>query len=594
MRLNRSIFNGSWRRALLQLGLAAPLSLAISGCDLTATDQPQTRQEATRFLNQASFGPSEADIATLTDLGYTQWINNQLATASDISFQDYYETRRTELGRAPNVDQIYEAFYTRALVGKAQLRNRVLLALSEIFVVSILDPGILQAPELMAGYLDVLDKGIDSTYRDLLERISKNPAMGRYLTFLSNAKENPIVGNTPDENYAREVMQLFSVGLYQLNGDGTVKLDGNGKPIYTYGMSDVKGLAKVFTGWTRDHGTGVASTDRFKCFYVFTDCDDVIGRYRPMVNYTEYHSTGEKAFLGTTIPAQSSPDPEGDLKIALDTLANHPNTAPFISRQLIQKLVTSNPSPAYVQRVAARFLATGGHLGETVKAILLDTEARDQTSATNLTYGKLREPVLRMTAVLRAFNFTDPALDPSGSQRTASGALSHVTLSMTSDASTSLGQTPFASPSVFNFFRPGYVMPQSSSAQSGLVAPEFQLVNEASVTGYVNFTTQMVTDATLSTPYFGDMLRGPALALSELRIAATSDTALVSLVADRLLGGTISAALSQSIEAVLQTMPVPASDGSAAAVAQLNTVLDQRLRAAILLGAVSPEFLIQR
>jgi len=581
-------------RASVCLGTSLLVAALFSGCDIPGSDQPQNRLEAYRFLNEATFGSSEDEINVVGVVGFNQWIADQLAMPSPMSYKTYYDGRRQEIGTNPWIDQVYEAFYTRALTSKAQLRNRVALALSEIFVVSFQDGGVLLAPELMAGYMDILDGALDRNYRQLLESIATSPAMGQYLSFTSNAKENPLFGNSPDENFAREVMQLFSIGLYQLNPDGTPALGADGKPVESYTMTDVKGLAKVFTGWTRDHGAGVNTSDRWKCFYVFPECADIAGRYLPLVNYTEFHSVSEKNFLGVTIAPQGTPNAQSDLKIALDTLANHPNTAPFFSRQLIQKLVTSNPSPAYVKRVAARFSATGGSIAETVKAVLLDSEARSLLAPNQGTFGKLREPVLRMTAVLRAFKFTDTTLPADRALRTSTGALSHVNIALTNDASTSLGQTPLYAPSVFNFFRPGYVMPQSLSAQSGLVAPEFQLVSETSVAGYTNFMADLVVNGVTSTGYLGNTVKGPVLDVSEQRSVANNDATLIAHVADRLLGGKISAGLTQAIQQVLQTMTVPVSNGTQASIDQLNAALDKRTRAAILLVAVSPEFLIQR
>jgi uncharacterized protein (DUF1800 family) len=579
----------------LCLSLSLFLATQLGGCDIPGSDQPQNRHEAYRFLNQATFGSSEDDINNVGVVGYNAWISEQLATTSPISFQAYFEGRRQELGGATLwSDQVYEAFYTRALTSKAQLRNRVLLALSEIFVVSFQESAINLSPELMAGYLDLLDGALDRNYRQVLQSISTSPAMGQYLTFTSNTKENTLIGNSPDENYAREIMQLFSIGLYQLNEDGTPALDASGNPIESYTMADVKGLAKVFTGWTRDHGPGVNTSDRWKCFYVFPECADIAGRYLPMVTYPEFHSVSEKAFLGATIAPQGTPDPQGDLTIALDTLANHPNTPPFFSRQLIQRLVTSNPSPAYVKRVATRFKATGGSIAETVKAVLLDPEARSLLAPTQGTFGKLREPVLRMTAVLRAFKFTDSTLSKDGSIRNSAGTLSRANIAMTHDPRAPLGQSPFFAPSVFNFFRPGYVMPQSQSAKAGLVAPEFQLVTETSVTGYTNFMTNLVTSGVKSLGYLENTVNGPALDVTEQRSVAGNDATLISHVSDRLLGGKISSELIQAIQTVLQTMTVPTSDGTQASIDRRNAALDKRTRAAILLVAVSPEFLIQR
>jgi len=586
---------GQARRKLSLLALT--VGIALAGCDLPGSDLPQNRLEATRFLNEATFGSSEAEINNVGVVGYTQWITDQLATQSEFTFKDYLEARKAETGdsspRATD-DYIYEAFYTRALTSKAQLRNRVLLALSEIFVVSMQDANILDRPEYLAAYLDLLDKGLDGTYRDLLQAIAHSQAMGYYLTYVSNSREDAGQGTQPDQNFAREVMQLFSIGLYQLNPDGTPKLDAAGKPIESYTRDDVVGLSKVFTGWTRNPGN-VTSATRWDCFFVQSSCDG--GRaaaYLPLAVYPEFHSTADKTFLGVTIPASGNPDPEGDMKIALDTLANHPNTAPFFSRQLIQRLVTSNPSPAYVQRVANKFTASGGNIGATVKAILLDTEARSLLAPSQGTFGKLREPILRMTALLRAFKFNESNLSPTGQRLNAAGKLSHVTIVKTSDLATSLNQTPFLSPSVFNFFRPGYVMPQSTSGQAGLVAPEFQLVSESTVTGYVNFLTDLLSTGVYSQSYGGDTgLQGPKLDVSDLR-TAVDDAAVTAAVVDRLLGGKVSAGLQQAILDVLKTMPVPAAGSTQASIDARNAVLDQRAKAAILLVAASPEFLIQR
>jgi uncharacterized protein (DUF1800 family) len=240
-----------WRRQRLKFALLMSLTALVAGCDIPGSDLPQNRHEAHRFLSEATFGTSEADINEVGTIGYTQWIDGQLATPSETSYQAYYDARRNELGGVTQVDPLLEAFYTRALASKAQLRNRVALALSEIFVVSLLDSSVGEEPEMMAVYLDLLDKAVDGTYRDLLESVSTSPAMGYYLTFLGNAKEDPSFGTTPDENYAREVMQLFSIGLVRLKPDGTPELDANGSPIESYTTADVRGLAKVFTGWSR-------------------------------------------------------------------------------------------------------------------------------------------------------------------------------------------------------------------------------------------------------------------------------------------------------------------------------------------------------
>jgi uncharacterized protein (DUF1800 family) len=629
------------------LAIACAACLIFSGCqtDGTTTAAP-TRNEAWRFLTQSTFGPSEQSIQDVTNKGFSGWIDAQFAQAPSISYTDFVTRRVTEMqidqpgvgGLVPLPNEMLQAFYTRALTDQSQLRARLVFALSEIFVVSMVNEVLgLRATPMVASYLDTLDSSLDGNFRDLLEKVTLSPAMGEYLTYRGNNKEDPSIGRQPDENYAREIMQLFSIGLYQLNLDGTQKLDGNGQPIPTYATADVKGLAKVFTGWGMYRSSSYAALSEDACFGWWLTCRDPAGFTRPMISYPRYHSTSAKSFLGVTIPAQSTPSPEASLKVALDTLANHPNAAPFFSKQLIQRLVTSNPTPAYVARVATRFNATGGNIKEVVKAILLDDEARNPLVLLSSTTGKLREPVLRMTALLRAFKFTSPTMTPSSSPLDASGSarLPYVTLGSTSDSSTSLGQTPLTAPSVFNFFRPGYTPPNpGSSTPVTHVAPEMQLVSESTVTAYANYLMDALpnglgpsvavdsdgqcgifTNATRSYIQGLDAKIAANKAIqtnaascqidasftpdihfdfSEQRSLAYSSANLVQHVADRLLGGSITDPLKKSILAVLDAMPVPAPDATQSNGAAINDALDQRVRAAVLLVAVSPEFLVTK
>ncbi|MGC4062590.1 MAG: DUF1800 domain-containing protein [Aquabacterium sp.] len=561
---------------------------------------PQSKQEAWRFLTQATFGPSDADINHLMSVGYSAWIDEQLAMPSKMTYRAFFEARDAEIKKdyptlAAGQNQIVEAFYTKAVTDPAQLRNRLVLALSEIFVVSLSDAKVNESPYMMVGYLDSLDQSLNGNYRQLIDAVASSPAMGQYLSFRGNAKEDDSVGRSPDENFARELMQLFSIGLYQLNQDGSLKLDGSGKPIETYTVDDVKGMAKVFTGWGNYHGSAYAAATEWHCFFLFPDCLDVEGWYHPLVAYNNFHSVSEKRFLGTVIAPQSTPDVVSDTRVALDTLAKHPNIAPNISKQLIQRLVTSNPSPAYVQRVADRFVSTNGSMPEVIKAILLDSEARSASAMAASTQGKLREPVLRLTAILRAFKIRTPHLpDPTDPTSTVTGT-QYVLMNQTSDAGTSLGQTPFYAPSVFNFFRPGYVMPQSTTAGLNLVAPEFQLVSESSVTGYVNTIKDLLTIG-IGPATQVNQIWVPALQMdmTEQRDVAYDAGTLIQHVADRLLGGSISAGLSQAIKTVLDSMPVPAPNADQSNGDAINAVLDTRARATVLLVSTSSEFLIQR
>ena len=300
---------------------------------------------------------------------------------------------------SPSDNQFYESFWKQAATAPDQLRQRVKLALSEIFVISLADSHI--DTRGAASYYDVLGANAFGNYRTLLEQVALHPMMGTYLSWIANQKADPTTGRHPDQNFARESMQLMSIGLYQLNTDGTQVLNSLGQPIATYSTSDIAGLADVFTGysWYSPKPTNNTTFNG--------KIKDPDASVTSMIPYPTFHATNAKSFLGTTIAASATADPAGDLKIGLDTLFNHPNVGPFISRQLIQRLVTSNPTPAYVGRVAAVFNNNGqgvrGDLGAVVKAVLLDPEARNTAAAlADPNYGKLREPVVRMANWMRA------------------------------------------------------------------------------------------------------------------------------------------------------------------------------------------------
>jgi len=371
-------------------------------------------------------------------------------------------------------------------------------------------------------------------------------------------------------------MQLFTIGLHQLNLDGSEKLDGNGQAIPTYGPSDVAGLARVFTGWSWDCAAALDAS----CFFngrPLSGTTNPDSQIKPMVAYAQYHSTEAKSFLGVTIPARS--DAKADLKAALDTLFNHPNVGPFIGRQLIQRLVTSNPSPAYVAAVAKVFNDNGsgvrGDLRAVLKAILMNPEARVMSS----TSGKLREPILRLSAYLRAF----PATSDSGEYR----------VTATDDPGTGLGQTPMRSPSVFNFYRPGYVAPGSLSAQAGLVAPEFQIAHETTAAGYVNFMRQAVRT--------GVGLTGGTLNRRDIQLDHSAELALagqpsqlVDLLDAKLMYGAMPAALKTEIAGAIGQIPIAALRTDGSNQASINNAKTYRVYIAELLTLASPEFQIQK
>jgi len=443
----------------------------------STSDKPSTDEQAARFLLHAQFSASETEIATIKDKGYAAWLDEQLALPSSQSGWDWLVSKGFS---AIDTNEFFFQDYLNHYMVWYQLmkspdavRRRWAWALSEVFVVALRGiNGITNWPGFaMAEYWDVLCRQGFGTYRDLLEALSVNPAMGSFLSTRDNKKEDPTTGRLPDENYAREVMQLFSIGLYELNLDGTVKRSANGQPIETYTSDDVSNLARVFTGYYHDH-----SRPRFTSpkppHLVVNDIESARGR---MVFEPRNHSVLEKRFLGVTIPANTQ-GPES-LRIALDSLTNHPTTAPFLCRQFIQRMVTSNPSPAYVQRVAQVFNNNGsgvrGDLKAVLRAILLDDEALNTDNLASSAFGKLRSPVLRIAQWARTFKV-----------RSVYGTWKMMLWdgNPAQDAS----QYPLNPPSVFSYYRPGYVPPGSAMAAANSTAPEFQIVNESTVAGWVN------------------------------------------------------------------------------------------------------------
>jgi uncharacterized protein (DUF1800 family) len=557
--------------------VAAPPPPATTPPPAPVVERPATRSQAMRFLTQATFGPTEADIARLTAIGYAAWIDEQFARPAS-GHRVHWESRDAALraaGGRSGTDQVTEAFWKHALTGDDQLRQRVAFAWSQIFVISMEDGSVGNNPRAAAAWMDLLATEGLGDYRTLLEGVSRHPMMGVYLSHLRNQKANATTGRVPDENYAREVMQLFSIGLVALEEDGSVRAAG-GQPVETYGPDDVSGLARVFTGWS----WACPSWPDNGCFSRGTvdGASDPDRTFKPMLGYPQYHSPEEKRFLGVTVPAQTVADPAASLAVALDRLAAHPNVGPFIGRQLIQRLVTSNPSPAYVRAVSRVWADNGsgrrGDLRAVVKAILMHPEARQMSD----TSGKLREPVLRLAAFLRAFGHTSD----SGAFRVGN----------TDNPANALGQTPLRAPSVFNFWRPGYAAPGTQSAAAGLVAPELQVVHETSVAGYVNYMRDAVSRGVGATngTIAGVVLNRRDLQAdysAELALAA-EPAALVDRVADKLLYEPLPAALRDEIVAAVGSI---ALSGSASAI---ETARRNRVNTALLLVLASPEYQVQR
>lgn len=548
---------------------AAPVIEAPS--PTTPSPAASPANDAARFLTQASFGPTPLSVEYVKAVGLNAWLSDQTAIAPTDSHLAYLDARLTQLratnpGATLNATHFYESFWAEAAGATDQLRQRVKFALSEIFVISLADAAI--EVRGAASYYDMLGANAFGNYRTLLEQVSLHPMMGVYLTHVANQKADAATGRRPDENYAREVLQLMSIGVSQLNTDGTVKTDGTGAPIPSYTATDIAELAKVFTGLSWYHPTPTANT------FLGRGTKDPAANIRPMIAYPAYHSTEQKAFLGTTI-ATGSTDAMADLRIALDAIFNHPNVPPFIAKLLIQRLVTSNPTPAYVARVAAAFAGQNGSargdLGVTVRAVLTDVEARDYAAAlASPSFGKLREPMVRLANWMRAFS----AVSVSGNWLVGS-----------TSAQTSLGQSPLTSPSVFNFYRPGYSPPNTRAGAAGMVAPEFQVVDEVSVVGFLN-TMQTAINGGIGT---GSDVRAGYFA--EIAVAGDA-AALVERMNLLLVAGRMSPTLRGKIVDAVNGVTIPAATPTNQA--QRDAALLNRSKLAIFLTMASPEFMMQR
>lgn len=525
----------------------------------TAADMPSVPQ-ASRMLAQASFGATTADIERLTAAGYTAWIEDQFAKPQALH-RAYIDSITASLGTSATQNHFQESFWKQAVTGEDQLRQRMAFALSQIFVVSAQDSSVNSYPRGVASYYDTLAAHAFGNFRNLLEAVALHPMMGIYLTSMRNQKESGT--RVPDENFAREVMQLLTIGLNELNPDGSLKMIDN-QPVETYTSADISGLAKVFTGWS---WAGADKSDsRF-----YGGNADPNRDWLPMQSYPKFHSASEKRFLGATVPAGATP--EASLKIALDTLFNHPNVGPFIGRQLIQRLVTSNPSPQYIGRVAATFANNGqgvrGDMKAVIRAILLDPEARSDAVLADPRSGKLREPVLRLANWMRAF----------GAKSTSGRFLMPGSLD---DPLNSLGQTAMRSPSVFNFYRPGYVPPNTAIAAAGLVSPEMQITGETSVVGYLNFMRDVIANGTGNTR---DVKTDYGI---ELTLADTPDK-LVDRINLLLMANQMPASLRGMIINAVNSVAISSSNATSAATARRN-----RVHLAVFLTMASPEYLVQK
>ncbi|WP_246616501.1 DUF1800 domain-containing protein [Thaumasiovibrio subtropicus] len=484
--------------------------------------QPTVLSQNQRYdlLYRATFGPRPDSYQQLAEQGYEAWLEQQfsLPTSSHYARVNEYPL----LGDAETYNQSDRAAVWWDLVINApdQLRQRVAFALSEVFVISRYGANLGSRPLEMMHYYDMLANHAFGNYRDLIEDVTRHAAMGDYLSMMANQKADPSKNRYPDENYAREVMQLFSIGLYHLNMDGTEQRDNQGQLIPTYTQDDIENLARVFTGWH--------VAEKAKPWWGSKEGN----WFLPMVAYAEQHDDGQKVVMGEVFPAGQTA--EQDMAQAMDMLLDHANTAPFISKHLIQRLVTSNPSPAYVERVSSVFADNGagvrGDLKAVVKAVLLDEEAL--TGATKAPV-KMKEPLIAMANFLRAMEAK--SADPSGRFHNSNGTF------------WAYGQAPLSSPSVFNFFSPDYA-PNGEINQAGEVAPEFEILN------WNNFilTNNQFWSATGRTNY--DNEENPkriVINAAPLEAIANDHAALIAEIDRRLLSQRMSDPLKAIIEEAL-------------------------------------------
>ena len=545
--------------------------VAAAAIDLTKI----TTQDAARFLTQATFGARNDDIYALINKGYSAWLNEQMTLPASLHFveasADFANNNAGGAGGNTTTGALntrigavhrQHAWWKLAVNAPDQLRQRVAYALSQILVTSDQNSTISGWQDGHTNYYDLLVRGAFGNFRTLLENVTLSPNMGIYLSSLRNRKATfdakGVQLTQADENYAREVMQLFTIGLNELQPDGTLKLDVNGQPIPTYTQDTIVQMAKVFTGWGYYQSTNPT----------FTGGGGLSENYlNPMVLYPAFHDDTVKTIVtGKVLPATQGG--AKDLQDTLDTLFNHPNTAPFISRQLIQRLVTSNPSPGYIYRVASVFANNGagvrGDLGAVVRAILTDYEARSSTLLNTVGHGKAKEPLLRATALLRAYGGATTTTP--GGRYTAGSGFS------LSNPESSLAQAAGRANTVFNFYEPDYIYP-GVIASAGLYAPEFQIFNDTTAISAPNYLYGII----YSTPTATSV----GLTLTDLLPLAKAPQQLVDYMNLIFCGGTMSPADTNLIVSAITRMPSSTADL-------------EKVRSALYLVVTSPEGSVQK
>lgn len=443
------------------------------------------QSSAARFLSQATLGYTEADISRFQKSGYQKWIDQQLKktpTLLEPYIASLYTRRYTDAdtprgslpyhkvnskGNNVGYRNISTAWMRAVLRGDDRLRQRVAWALSQIIVTANGNNRLTQGS---ANYYDLLLKNAFSSYEDLLIDVTFHPVMGRYLSYMGNKKPNAKKNQQPDENYAREIMQLFTIGLWQLNLDGSRKLDNNGDWIPTYSNNDITELARVFTGfWLSDTRFSKIDWEKFAT---------------PMSISDRHHDRQSKSLLDGQIQIEAKMNPETEIHYTIRKLLQHSNVAPFLSRKLINHLVTSNPTKQYIKRISTVWLNTNGNLGKVVEAILLDPEARESSDVSRSDYGRLKDPIQRLTNILIGFECSaDIGKEPDdypGLQWWRPDPFKH------------LSQAPMQAPSVFNFYESEYTKP-GMIADAQLYSPEFQILNDATASTVPNYIWRGLT-----------------------------------------------------------------------------------------------------
>ena len=522
-------------KGLKQLVATALVTLSLSACGGSSggsTPPPPpppppptvTMAEAFQFLNQATFGATKVDAEHVVDIGIEAWIDEQMQMPISRQLPFLQSLPRPQNLGELQVDRV-DIWFRNAINQPDQLRQRVAFALSEIMVVSQLG-ALINAPYSLGSYNDLLAENAFGNYRELIQRVTLHPAMGVYLSMLGNEKPNPVLNIRPDENYARELMQLFSIGLVELNADGSERLDGLNQPIPTYNQAIIEGFAHVYTGWNYAGAPSFPLARR-------NDANQTI----PMQLYPAFHDDGEKLLLnGVTLPAGQTGNQ--DLVAALDNVFNHPNVGPFIAIRLIQRLVTSNPSPGYIQRVGAVFDNNGsgirGDLGAVVKAILLDDEARPDLPME--IDGKVKEPLLRLTQLWRAYN----ASSASGKYPLLASYII-------------FGQGPLQASHVFNFFSP-FFAPAGEIRNSSFVAPELEIATEYQNTFVTNYFFLACFGLNSANQ---DLEEDDVFIDISEEMAIADDTgALINMVVGKLLGGTVSDVLRVEMAGMIDRIDV--------------------------------------